>query len=390
MIECEHDDALPLGSVIGIIGGGQLGRMLALAAARLGFNCHIYCPEQNSPAFAVAAKHWCAEFDDKTALTEFAQSCAVITYEFENIPLEAVQILQEITPVLPNINALNITQDRLHERAFLTTQSIPIAPFMKVDNTSDLSLAIERLGDNTILKNRRFGYDGKGQTAFSSSDIDTEEALNQTGNQPAILEQKINFEREISVLIIRSNNELENYDLCENLHLNQMLRRTRVPAKIDEDIEAQAILMAQEISIALDYVGVMAVEMFYCPENSDEPLIVNEIAPRVHNSGHWTQDGCIIDQFENHIRAIAGWPLGSTRRHSDIVMTNLIGEDILNWSEYAGNTDNCLHIYGKKEPRDGRKMGHMTTLSPLSNPKPAPLKEGEQNEDNVYPIRPSS
>ncbi len=386
MMECNDKNVMAPGSVVGIIGGGQLGRMLALAAARLGFRVHIYCAAENSPAFEVAAKHWCAPFDNKQQLQDFANSCDIVTYEFENIPLETVRVISAITPVLPDINALNITQDRLHERAFLTTNSLPVAPFMKVDNKEDLAKAIGRLGNQTILKSRRFGYDGKGQIALSSATLSPPDVLAEIGNQPAILEQKINFDREISVLVLRSANELENYDICENLHLNQMLRRTRVPATIDPDIEQQAILMAQEITIAMDYVGLMAVEMFYCPDNEEQPLIINEIAPRVHNSGHWTQDGCIIDQFENHIRAICGWPLGSTKRHNDVVMTNLIGEDILNWQEYAGNTDSCLHIYGKKEPRQGRKMGHLTTLLPLTYSKPP----SGSDENNVVQLKPSS
>ncbi len=387
MIACEDKNIIPPGAVIGIIGGGQLGRMLAQAAARLGFLTHVYCAAENSPAFAVATKHWCASFDDEEQLADFAKSCDIITYEFENIPLATVQSLTKITPVLPNINALNITQDRLNERAFLTTNSLPVAPFMKVDHEKDLVTAMGRLGEKTILKTRRLGYDGKGQVALSSSPHSPQEILDEIGNQPAILEQKIQFEREISVLVIRSANELENYDICENLHLEQMLRRTRVPAKIEPDIGEQAILMAQEIAIALDYVGVLAVEMFYCPADTEQPLIINEIAPRVHNSGHWTQDGCIIDQFENHIRAICSWPLGATRRHSDIIMTNLIGEDILEWQNHASNTDSCLHIYGKKEPRDGRKMGHMTTLLPLTYDK-STSEIGDA--DNVVPLKPLS
>lgn len=359
--------SLAPGSTIGILGGGQLGRMLALSALKLGFHIHIFCPQENSPAFEVARKYWQADFDDMTALDEFALSCDVITFEFENIPDSALERVSRHTPVFPDKKALQVSQDRLHEKAFLTSLGIPVAPFMKIESILDLALAMERLGDDCLLKTRRLGYDGKGQFAVQENS-DPKTLWKQLNDQPAILEKKVDFIREISVLVVRSQAELVHYDVCENLHLDQMLRRTRVPAAIPEYIQTRANDIADQITVALDYTGVLAIEMFMMKEEDDDlSLLVNEIAPRVHNSGHWTECACITSQFDNHIRAIANWPLGSTRRHSDIVMTNIIGEDALNWQSLAADTDTSLHLYGKEDPRPGRKMGHTTLVLPLKD-----------------------
>ena len=357
--------ALPPGSTIGILGGGQLGRMLAMAAARLGLKCHIYS-DHSGPAFDVAAASEVGAYDDLDAVRRFAETVSVVTYEFENVPYATAEAAAGIRPERPGVNALEVAQDRLKEKTFISALGIPVAPFAAVDSDTSLQQAASALGLPAILKTRRLGYDGKGQVrldADASQDVPAARA--EIGNAPAILEGMIQFKIEVSVLVVRSpSGQMRFYDLPHNTHANGILDTSTVPAPVSQKTRERATEIAGTIASALDYVGVLAVEMFYCGEAAPEPLIVNEIAPRVHNSGHWTIDACAVSQFENHIRAVAGWPLGPTDRHSNAVMTNLIGADIEAWKTLATEPAAGLHLYGKNDPRPGRKMGHITRISP--------------------------
>ena len=356
------------GGRIGILGGGQLGRMLAMAAAEMGLACHIYCPEKDSPASGVAAMTTCAAYDDAEALARFANSVDVVTYEFENVPAETVRILAQHAPVRPGVVALATAQDRIVEKTFLTSHGTPTTPFADIPTEAALIAAVAKIGTPSILKTRRFGYDGKGQAQIATP-ADAMAAYDAIGRVPAILEGFVNFEREISVIVARGiDGTTAAYDPVENIHKDHILDQSLAPARIDELLADKARALATRIAIDLDYVGVMGVEMFV--QGSGEAgskLLINEIAPRVHNSGHWTQDACVISQFEQHIRAICGWPLGSTARHSDAVMTNLIGEDVDGWAKRAAEGNTAIHLYGKTEAREGRKMGHITRLYPLGH-----------------------
>ncbi|MCT4654606.1 MAG: 5-(carboxyamino)imidazole ribonucleotide synthase [Cohaesibacter sp.] len=354
------------GETIGILGGGQLGRMMALAAAKLGLKTHIYCPDANSPAFDVTPYKTVADYEDEAALEAFAQTVSVVTYEFENIPALAVEFLKARLPVLPNDNVLKVSQDRLTEKNFFHSIGIPTAGFEAVDSQEDLVKATENLGLPALLKTRRFGYDGKGQK-FLRAPEDLHNAFAEIGNQPAILEAFVPFEREISVIAARNaQGQVISYDIAENVHENQILKTTTVPAAISETIAHQARQIGEKVASELDYVGVLAVELFLLPDSFDQRLVANEMAPRVHNSGHWTEAACLISQFEQHIRAVAGWPLGTSQRHSDVVMTNLIGNDINDRQIFLESGKTAYHSYGKGETRDGRKMGHINVLSPKS------------------------
>lgn len=354
------------GATIGILGGGQLGRMLALSAAHLGLHCHIYCPDAASPAFDVARQHTIAGYDDDAALARFARQCDVITYEFENVPAHTAATLSAHAAVYPGSKALGIAQDRLLEKNFLHELGLPVAPFHAVASLDDLRAALERICAPAVLKTRRFGYDGKGQFVIRQP-TQAAEAWDAIGMQPAILEGFVDFSKEISVLIARGRDgKLAAYDPPENEHREQILRTSRVPARIDPAVAAKAVHIGRSIATALDYVGLLAVELFVAGETGLEALLVNEIAPRVHNSGHWTMDACLTSQFEQHIRAIAGWPLGTTARHSDVIMENLIGEDVTHWHDRLAEPHAGLHLYGKTDTRPGRKMGHVNHLTPLS------------------------
>ena len=351
------------GGTLGILGGGQLGRMLAMAAARLGLRCHIYCPDGDSPAFQVADAFTQAPYEDEAALKTFAGQVDAVTYEFENIPAPTAALLSAAKPVLPDVRALETTADRLTEKTFIRSLGIGTAEFRAVNDHADLANAVGDLGRPSVLKTRRFGYDGKGQTLIRPGG-DLSESLARMGGQPAILEAFVPFTVEVSVVAVRADDgTVDTYDLVENEHRNHILDVSTVPARVPAGIEATARDIAARIIAALDYVGVLAVEMFV---TADGGVLVNEIAPRVHNSGHWTQDACLVSQFENHVRAVCGWPLGSTERHSDAVMTNLIGEDINAWRALAAEPNAALHLYGKLEARTGRKMGHVTRISPRS------------------------
>ncbi|WP_170367965.1 5-(carboxyamino)imidazole ribonucleotide synthase [Ruegeria arenilitoris] len=346
------------GAVIGILGGGQLGRMLSMAAARLGFVTHILEPGANPPAGQVAHRVTTAPYEDAEALAAFAQSVDVITYEFENIPTEALDVLESHRPIRPGREALRVSQDRLTEKTFLQGLGLNTAPFADVTDLDSLQAAIERIGTPAILKTRRFGYDGKGQARLKSPE-DARTALADMQGAPAILEGFVNFSHEVSIIAARGlDGQVACFDPGENVHRDGILHTTTVPARLSPALRTDAVLLAANILNALDYVGVMGVELFVTPQG----LIVNEIAPRVHNSGHWTQNGCAVDQFEQHIRAVAGWPLGDGQRHADVVMENLIGDDMDRVPELAQQRDVALHLYGKAEVKPGRKMGHFNRI----------------------------
>lgn len=350
---------LPQGSVIGILGGGQLGRMLSVAAARLGFRTHIYEPNANPPAADVAHAVTTAPYEDEAGLRAFAASVDVITYEFENVPTSALDLLESLKPIRPNRKALATSQDRLLEKDFLTSLGIPCAPYASVPAAADLAAAIARIGTPAILKTTRLGYDGKGQMRIMAPDGAA--AAKAQMAQASVLEGFVAFTHEVSVIAARGiDGSVACYDPGENVHHDGILRTTTVPAKLTNSQRTDAILLAARILNALDYVGVLGVELFVTKEG----LICNEIAPRVHNSGHWTQNGCAVDQFEQHIRAITGWPLGDGSRHSDVVMENLLGDDILRVPQIARESNAALHLYGKGSLRPGRKMGHVNRVKP--------------------------
>ncbi len=354
------------GATIGILGGGQLGRMLALAAAELGFKCHIYCPDPASPAFDVAVAKTVAAYEDEAALAAFAGAVSVVTYEFENVPVSTAAFLAGKVPVLPGPRALGVAQDRGAEKKLMVELGIPVARFALVDGPADAVRGVAEIGAPAVLKTRRFGYDGKGQVRIEVQE-DAGEAWDEIGGQPAVLEAFVPFEREISVLVVRgAGGASAVYDVVENRHEDHILATSTVPAAIAPELAQKARAIGLKIAEALDYVGLLAVEMFVVAGAGGTDLLVNEIAPRVHNSGHWTQDAALVSQFENHIRAVAGWPLGSVDRHSDVVMTNLIGYAADNWATIAAVPGVRLHLYGKAEVRPGRKMGHVNRLEPRS------------------------
>ncbi len=357
-----HSTVSP-GDTIGILGGGQLGRMLAVAAAKLGLKAHIFAPEPDSPAFEVAALRTVADYRDEAALARFAASVSLCTYEFENVPAETAAILSVHGPVRPNSRSLQTSQDRLVEKQFLRDLGLVTAPFMAVDDPGALARAVSQLGRPSILKTRRFGYDGKGQ-AMVREGTDLAAAFRSLG-QASILEGIVPFSREVSLVGARGlDGSFAAYDLNENDHSGGILATTRLPAKVEPATELAAAAMARRIADALDYIGVMTVELFVVPGENGAPesLVVNEIAPRVHNSGHWTLDGAVTSQFEQHLRAICGWPLGSMRRHGDIVMRNLIGAEAQDWGAILAEDGASLHLYGKAAARPGRKMGHVTRV----------------------------
>lgn len=352
------NNALPSGSTIGILGGGQLGRMLSVAAARLGFKTHIFEPGANPPAGDVAHHVTTASYEDQTALKAFADACDVVTFEFENVPTAALDLIEAQVPIRPGREALRISQDRLVEKTYLQDLGLNVAPFADITDAASLKTAIDAIGTPSILKTRRFGYDGKGQSRLNAPG-DAAAALADMKGAPAILEGFVDFSHEVSVIAARSTTgEVACYDPGENVHRDGILHTTTVPARLKSAQRTDAILIAAKILNALDYVGVLGVELFVTPQG----LIVNEIAPRVHNSGHWTQNGCGVDQFEQHIRAITGWPLGDGSRYADITMENLIGDDMNNVPALAAEKDTALHLYGKLETKPGRKMGHINRI----------------------------
>ena len=337
---------------IGILGGGQLGRMLSVAASRLGIRCHIYEPG-TSPAADVAWRVTHAPYDDQDALRVFAESVDVITYEFENVPTSALDLLEKIRPLHPNRKALSVSQDRVTEKTFLNEIGLTTAPFADVPDEDALAGAIDQIGRPSILKTRRMGYDGKGQVRIGDGPAEWTGA-------PSVLEGFVDFTAEISVIIARgTDGQVAAFDPGLNVHREGILRTTTVPCGLPSRVTTDAVLCAARIANALEYVGVMGVELFVTPAG----LIVNEIAPRVHNSGHWTQAGCAVDQFEQHIRAVAGLPLGDGKRYADVVMENLIGDDMDRVPELLSTPGVQVHLYGKGDPRPGRKMGHVNRIT---------------------------
>ncbi len=353
------------GSTIGILGGGQLGRMLALAAARLGLHCHIYSPEKDSGAFEVVRASTCAAYDDENALARFANSVDVITYEFENIPAKTAAFLAKRKPVFPDPRVLELTQDRLIEKNFIDGLKIAVAPYAPVHSASQLMTGIEKVGRPAVLKTTTMGYDGKGQVKIVPGD-DAIAAWRKLKNAPCILEGFVNFEREVSVVAARSaDGKVECFEVTENEHRDHILKISTVPAKVSPALATEAKRIATRIAKAFDYVGVLAVEMFVVKAGKKQAVLVNEVAPRVHNSGHWTIDGATVSQFEQHIRAVAGWPLAKPiRLGRKVEMTNLIGAEISETAHWLTVPGASVHLYGKTDARAGRKMGHVTRIYP--------------------------
>lgn len=355
---------LPPGTTIGILGGGQLGRMLAMAAAQLGYRCHVYTPEMDAPAAQVTDRVTVADYTDKEALRRFAAVCDVVTYEFENIPRIATEVVSELTSVQPSPHVLAICQDRIAEKRFLNGIGAPTAPFRPVASANELALAIGELGRPAVLKLARLGYDGKGQLLISEQTADDAwTAIAATAERPQmVLEGWVDFILELSVVVARTvDGTTVAFVPVENIHVDHILKQTIAPAVIPAEIADEAVLTARRIADALQLVGLLAVEMFF---TRDGRLIVNELAPRPHNSGHWTIDACTVSQFEQCVRAITGLPLGNADRHADAVMENLIGAEVERWAELFADPTAHVHIYGKRDVRAGRKMGHVTWLKP--------------------------
>jgi len=347
---------------LGILGGGQLGRMSALAAARLGISCVIFTPEENSPASQVAQKTIVADYTDERALREFSETVDVISYEFENIPVETITFLQNLKPVYPDEKLLNVAQDRIVEKTYLNNSQIPTTRWAAIKTTEDIEKAFKDWNSSeAIIKTTRFGYDGKGQARISR-DTDLETVWSQFKNQALIMEEIVDFDCEISVIIARDiNGNSEIYGPMVNDHKNHILDRTTMPCPLDKSIQDKAKDAILKLADDLNLIGVMTLELFVTKEGE---ILANEIAPRTHNSGHWTIDACAVSQFENHVRTVCGLPAAPAGRHSDCEMINLIGDDAKdeNIQHYLNKENTCLHLYGKQDIRDGRKMGHVTIL----------------------------
>jgi len=349
------------GAAIGILGGGQLGRMTALAAANLGYRCHVFAAEADSPAAQVCGAATVADFSDTAALDRFAGSVAVATFEFENIPSDRVARVAATVPVLPRPEILEIAQDRLREKDFLRSIGIATTAYREVADAASLLRAMRDFGYPAVLKSVRLGYDGKGQVLLTP-ETDAEEAWSRMGGEIGILEDFVDFACEISVIVARGvGGAWATYPPVENQHVGHILDTTIAPARIAPEIAMRAEAIARHVAERLDLVGVLAVEMFVT-RNGD--LLVNELAPRPHNSGHWTIDACATSQFEQLVRAICGLPLGSVEHHSDAVMKNLVGRDVEKWRDALNDPLAKLHLYGKSEIQPGRKMGHVTRLIP--------------------------
>ena len=345
---------------LGILGGGQLGRMSALAAANLGIDVHIFTPEENSPASKVSAKTIVAPYDDKKALQLFAESVDFISYEFENIPVDTVKFLKQFKPVYPDEKLLEVSQDRLKEKAFLNKIGIETARWEKYQDSNSIRKAFSTWRTKSIiLKTARFGYDGKGQIKIDADDFNNDTSISLNGD--IIIEDTINFTSEISVICARdAQKNIVTYGPMLNDHKNHILHTTTVPAKLPPETERKAINMAKKIAEKIDLKGVLTLELFI---THDGKLLANEIAPRTHNSGHWSMDACLYSQFDNHIRAVCKFPVMEPQRHSDAQMLNLIGKDILNTDEHTKKPGAYLHNYGKAEIREGRKMGHINFIT---------------------------
>ena len=354
---------LPPGSTLGIVGGGQLGRMLALAAARLGFDVAVLEREADSPAGRVAAHCIVGAYTDRVALEQLAALASVVTYEFENVPAQAVETLQGLgVETAPGAQALAVAQDRVAEKQFLNANGAPTVAFTAADTADEAMGAAAVMGTPLLMKTRREGYDGKGQRWVEHA-ADAAAVFEALGGVPVILEAPADFVRELSIIAARGRDGATAiYPLAENHHEHGILRRSLAPALVSPALAEQAERIAARILKGLDYVGVVGIELF---ELRDGRLLVNEIAPRVHNTGHWTQDGCEVDQFEQHIRAVAGWPLGPTRAIARVEMLNLLGDEAEAWAKLAHEPETRLHLYGKRDAKPGRKMGHVNKLKPL-------------------------
>jgi 5-(carboxyamino)imidazole ribonucleotide synthase len=364
MVPGTADDGRVLapGATLGILGGGQLGRMIALATARLGLRVHVYCPDPDSPAFDVAARHTIAAYDDVAALTAFAGAVDAVTYEFENVPVPTAERLAALVPVRPGVRSLALSQDRLVEKRFLADLGIAVAPFRAVDGAADLAAAAAELGLPAVLKTRRLGYDGKGQLMLRDG-FDAAAAWAAIGAAPAILEGFVPFALECSIVLARGlDGATAAFDVAENRHEHHILKRTVVPAAVTAATAGAAAALGRTVAEAMGHVGVLTVELFVVRDDAGERLVANEIAPRVHNSGHWTEDAAAVSQFEQHVRAVAGWPLAAPTRLAAVEMENLIGADAARWRAIAAEPGARLHLYGKREIRPGRKMGHVNRL----------------------------
>ncbi|CAA7623306.1 N5-carboxyaminoimidazole ribonucleotide synthase [Candidatus Terasakiella magnetica] len=359
---------LPPGSTIGIIGGGQLGRMAALAAAQLGYLVHIFSPEKDGPASQVSAVSTVADYSDQAAIEAFARSVDVVTFEFENIPAESVRLMASHVPVRPCWSVLEVAQDRIAEKRFFNSIGIKTAPWREVTSLESLRAALAEIGRPAVLKTARLGYDGKGQAKIGP-ETDPAQAWSALGDGLAaagvgVLEGFINFLGEISVIVARgTDGSWAAFDPVWNVHKDHILDTTTSPAPISDELAQEAMDIAHRAAEALGVVGLLAVEMFVTPTG----LLVNEMAPRPHNSGHWTMDACVTDQFEQFIRAVCGLPLGLPDRHSDAVMKNLIGDDVTQWRDILSDPTAKLHLYGKAEARPGRKMGHVNRIRPRAD-----------------------
>ncbi|WP_159998992.1 5-(carboxyamino)imidazole ribonucleotide synthase [Roseomonas sp. 18066] len=364
---------LPPNSTIGILGGGQLGRMSALAAAELGYRCHIYAPDADSPGMQVAAASTVADYEDVAALQAFAAAVDVVTFEFENVPARTLEILSPLVPCRPGKTALAVCQDRLLEKEFLEKAGVPVAPWRAVRSLEELESAVAEIGLPAVLKTTRLGYDGRGQAVLREPG-DLAAAFARLEPKPLILEAFVPFTQELSAVAARGlDGSVAVYDAVENHHHHHILDLSFAPARVPAAAAEAARRHAGQVAAALELVGVLAVELFLLPDGS---LLGNEIAPRPHNSGHWTMDACLSSQFHQHIRAVAGLPLGSARRHSDAVMRNLVGaEGMAKLPALQGDHSVSVHLYGKAAARPGRKMGHANRVLPLNT-----LKNQEESE----------
>ncbi|MBV8059957.1 MAG: 5-(carboxyamino)imidazole ribonucleotide synthase [Alphaproteobacteria bacterium] len=352
------------GATIGILGGGQLGRMTALAAAQLGYKTHIFCSAADEPALDVTAHRTLAQFDDVDALRQFAQSVDVVTLEWENVPAVALETVAKYAPLHPGASVMAIAQDRQKEKDFARSVGIGTTRYKIVQSAAELAEALKKIPAPAFLKTTRMGYDGKGQIKITP-DMDAEQAWAEFGNPLGILEARVDFACEVSVIVARNaQGDMAAYPVVENRHKNQILDETHAPAAIDAEISAEAVATARHMAAQLGVIGLLAVELFVLrePNGEGQSVLLNEIAPRPHNSGHWTMDACAVSQFEQLVRAVCGLPLGSTEPHSAAVMKNLIGNDALQWQQYLSDRSACLHLYGKRDVRDGRKMGHVNSL----------------------------
>lgn len=351
------------GATIGVMGGGQLGRMFAIAARRMGYRVHIFTPEPDSPAGQFSDRTTTARYEDEDAVTQFAQQIDLLTFEFENIPIATVEWCARYREVRPAGSVLHIAQNRLREKEFLSGAGIPVARFRRVTSVADLRDAVEKVGAPAILKTAAFGYDGKGQQLITA-ESDLDEIWSARGDAESVLEAAVDFEKEISVIVARDHKgNMQTFPVSENLHREHILDVTVVPAGISDYVAASAADLARSIAEQIDLVGLLAVEMFL---TKDGALVVNELAPRPHNSGHWSIEGCVTSQFEQQLRAVCGLPLGATEVLRPTAMANLLGDTWRNgdpdWSAALAVPNVHLHLYGKREPRPRRKMGHVTAL----------------------------